>query len=63
MMTKIYNPPMLQNLPVSADPETVKRLRAAFVYDGELITGSYKEIEKRLLEQMNECFRPAAKTK
>ena len=55
-MTKIYNPPIMQNIGPPVDPAEVKNLRKAFglVHDEVLITGDYKELEQRLVELMNE---------
>ena len=57
-MAKIHNSP-LHNIGPPVDPEKVKDLRQALglVHDGCLVTGDYEELERRLLEQMNEFFK------
>lgn len=57
-MTEIYNPPMMQNVGPPHDPKVVRELREALglVHDELIIEGDYEELERRLLESMNEFF-------
>jgi len=52
-MTKIYNPPMMQNIGPPVDMSRLAKLRAAllgpqYVHGEILVIGSYKELEERL---------------
>jgi len=60
-MSEYLNPPLWQNIPPPVDPKLVSDLRAAlrgpcFLHDEEFIGGNYEELERRLLEQMDEFF-------